>query len=297
MAYLEPKVEFWKGAVGKAWGTSVANLPALQGATYDDARISYGDGSAGGYPGQSGNWLNKIATGNPDSVEGETDLWADPLPAALQSAGIDSGAGFVNEATSERDILQGNLSCTLNVIVFNNRELQQGGIDGVSYTTAENCKLRMFDEPFSDLQTADPISTVAGGEHRFWPIVRQLSYWTYSFAGTAWTQQAAKTYPGPYGLGQGSTFAGGAGANAPLLAPSSPSDWDAVPTGAPEGVGQFYIGSETKSYIGCLDTSLDPPAENDGAAAEIQMLLVVPSTAVAKLHWWAMAVEYTFVVE
>ena len=287
MANAEPTIEFYKGAAGVAAASLTQGQVAARAL---DAAIDISYRTlAPGNP-QSGNWMHKIADPNAGSVPGETDLWQAPLPAALAPP-VDSGVGFINGNGLVRDIIQGEISSFVNILIFNNRA------HAVDVSAAENCFLRTYDSPTATTQTKEPMIGLGGGEHTFWLQVEQRNYWLYS--GGVWAAEAPgmpAAHRGPYHLGA-----------------TSENQWSAVlPTpnaavvpfnnvAAKEGLGYFACGSGNagvgdKHYLGC-GNGQDPLTDNDGACVDLSMCLFVPEVATAKALYWALALEYTFVVE
>ena len=282
----EPTVEFFKGRVGAASGAlldaTVATLAADTTRDISYARVA--DGL------QSGNWVHKTADPAAGSVSGETNLWA-TLPVAWAAA-VDSGVGFIgSSALSMRDVKQGDISEYISILIFNNRT------GAALVSAAENCFLRVYDSPTVLTQAKQPISGLVGPNHTFWTRIEQKNYRLK----TGWlpdSTQMTTAHLGPYHLGAATTNQWSA---PPLAAPNA----GVVPFDnvlAKEGLGYFGCGSGNNGsginnhYLGCGNAN-DPLTECVGGAVELEMLLFVPSNATASALYWALALEYTFVVE
>jgi hypothetical protein len=297
MANLEPTVEFWKGRVGAAAGDLLGADIAARAA---DAALDVSYWTlAGGHP-QAGNWVHKITDPAAGSVPNETNLWA-TLPPAWGGA-VDSGAGFVgNSALLQRDIIQGTMSEFISILIFNNRA--EVGIAPL-ISTAENCFLRVYDDPTVITQTKEPMVPAVGGLHTFWTQLEQRGYWLSDGAGT-WAKDATQMhadYTGPFHIGNDAGNQWSAGLPTPNIAVPPFDD-----VSAKNGLGFYACGSGSgiggpggylsdKHLLGCGNAG-DPLLDNKGAAIELSMRLYVPDTATAKALYWALAIEYTFVVE
>lgn len=281
MALTAPLVKFIKAAGGLTADTGLANTAAVAAAVAADMDIGYGVVGGAGQPDE---WMHKAVDAD---IPGETALWTTIPPAVY--ATVKSGVGFIDSGGTQKEIIQGGVSGTVNLLITNN----QGHTAGVA--VCENSTLCVFDGPFLATQALEPIvNDDVGGKHKFWLRVKAVKHWCYSAPNWIADPAGDRNSTDPFCLGKGETYPGGSAPYEPIECVAA-APWTSY--GSPDGVGRLPVGSLVNGFLGAPDGFAGVGTTGcDGGCLDIQLRLLVPTDATAMIHKFAMAIEYTYVV-